>query len=388
VRHALLARRDLDILWTDTIQEARATIRAAKPEVCLVRPKLMDGSAQDLLRECRDAGAPPCVVVLNEADWDSQGDFLAAGAVEVIEINRSEAILQLVGEYTGLQFAKEARTPFETVVEARIAGEEFVLETMDISASGCGVRRVPEAKVGTLVRLAFVVQKNPIVVWARIVRCFSKSNEPCAGLRFAGMTKSLRKQLRDCVQDQTATLPQPPVDFTNLFDDVPLPVDRPRALRSDELIDTTESIAPDDPDLAMLRVYAKTADPTARDELDLPVWLMYLAESLTEHEMASAREEEGAPSWARDALFVRVMLARACAAGPKEPLPESVAEKSYELFLALPRVTVDADDDTVAQVGQVRAAILRSLVSAPGRRRGDASPASQDPAAGLVAING
>lgn len=388
VRHALLARSDLDVLWTDTIQEALATVRAVQPQICLVRPHLLDGSAIDLLRQCRDRGSPPCVVVLDESEWDTQGEFLAAGAVEVIEINRSESVLQLVGEYTGLQFAKDARTPFGTVVEAKVNGEEMVLETTDISASGVGVRRFPETRLGTLVRLAFVVQANPIVIWARVVRCWTRDNEPCAGLRFAGLTKTLRRQLRDFVEAQNASLPQAPIDFGNLFDDVVLPVERPRALRSDELIDTTESIAPDDPDLAMLSKYAKADELEDRDALDLPVWLLRLAEALTPLEIAAARDEAEAPHWGRSVLGVRIMLARDRAASPNGPLTECVGEKAYELFLALPKVTADADDAMVVQIGQIRAAILRELVATPTRGRGDASRTSDEASSGLIAING
>src|SRR5262249_38094611 len=111
-RHALLLRRDIELLWTDSAESAIATIRSAMPKVCLVRPTLAKGSALELLAAVRTIGGPPTVVLLHPNELHLRGECLAAGAVEVVEIARAEPVLQMIGQYTGLQFALDPRVPY------------------------------------------------------------------------------------------------------------------------------------------------------------------------------------------------------------------------------------------------------------------------------------
>ena len=376
VRHALLARGDIEVLWTDSIAGALATVRHADPAICLVRPQLVEGDTCELLRTSRERGRPPCVVVLEDLEWDREGEWLAAGAAEVIEIGRSQAILQLIGEYTGLAFAKDARTSVETIVEVSRDGEDLVLETVDVSASGVAIRGFPETRMGALARIAFVVQAQPLVLWARVVRCWSSEGHPMAGLRFVGITAQQRQSLRDFVETKNSANPQPPVDFTNLFDGIGLPEEaEPPKIRSIDLVasivETDGSGQFVDPDVAMMATYLRTTSLARREELDLPPWLTRLEGQLTGIERQAAGDVD-APAWARASFVVRVTLARFRASSLHGPLPKRLAANAYEVFVSLGNDLGGDTDEAIAEVGAIRAAILRELLARPAARRGHA----------------
>lgn len=353
------------MLWTDTAKAAEAVIRHALPKICLIRPKHTGGEPTALIAACRDAGIP-CVILLARGEWSTQGWWLGAGATDVIELERIPAVLQLIGEYTGLAFAKEQRAGFETVVEVCIDGHNMVLETTDISASGAGLRGLPEAEMGTLVRLSFAMSSQPMIVWGRVVRAWNRDGERYAGVRFIGMSAEHAAELRAFVEAQNARLPQPKLDFETLFDDLVLDDEVPAALRSEDLVETlggaTESDLMD-PDFVVLRRYARTEDLSARDALDLPNWLLDLYERLTDLER-SALEGQAELD---ELLVTRVSLARWRANNPKGPLPSYLAERAYELFNRLGAKAEDSDH-TVARLGSIRASILRELLSGASDR--------------------
>lgn len=385
-RHALLARRDIEALWTDTVQGALATLRHAEPKICLIRPREIKGDAKMLVRQCRDNGGPPCVVVLDHGEWAGEGEWLAAGATEVVEIERSEALMQLIGEYTGLAFAKEQRATLETVVEVLVDGEKLVLETTNISASGAGIRGLPPVRLGTLVRLGFVVHAHPIGLWARVVRTWKQDGKTMGGVRFAGMTEAQQAALRDFVRQQNALMPQAYVDFGNLFEDISVD-EACEALRSEDLLETMGGVddgKSSDPDVAALQAYLTAPDVATKDAIDLPSWLLRVAAQMSLVETDAVCADE-APPWAGTALTARVSLARWRASNTEGPLPSWLAERAYDLFMSLAEATKGESDEVVTQVGAIRASLLRELLSKPQASRANVIPGTRLQAVNKVA---
>src|SRR5438552_3065101 len=115
-RHALLPRGDIEMIWTDSVESALAVVRSVRPKVCLIRGKLEKGSVPELLRGIRAENGPASIVLLQADEWRLRGDLLGSGADEIVEIDRSQAVLQLIGQYTGLAFAQDARVAYKTPV--------------------------------------------------------------------------------------------------------------------------------------------------------------------------------------------------------------------------------------------------------------------------------
>src|SRR5687767_8616688 len=84
-RNALLARRDLEVLWADTIGAALAIIREAKPRLCIARYRLADGEATDLL--AWTSGRCPVLVLLASAESSLKERVTSSGA-ETMELGR------------------------------------------------------------------------------------------------------------------------------------------------------------------------------------------------------------------------------------------------------------------------------------------------------------
>lgn len=371
-RHALLARGDLNVLWADSVTTATATLRHAQPKVCLVRPSHAQGDVTELVKLAIELGGPACVILIDEDERDDEAHWYAAGASEVLCISDAEAIMQLVGEYTGLAFAREQRAPFETVVEVEIDGEQVVLETVDISASGVAIGGFPDVAAGTLARVAFVVETQPIVLWARVVRSWNRGGRRAAGVRFVGASEEQRERLRNFVHAHNAMLPSPTVDVQNLFDDVvPQPEQSSSPLRAVDLVETlttTQAAIDKDPDLAVLQQYLRTSVPASREALDMPPWLLRVADALTEVELAAAVQPSPV-AWVRETLACRVAMARWRVVSHLGPPPTFLANRAYDLFVTLGERTEMSSDDVVAQIASIRATILRDLLSSPSTRR-------------------
>jgi hypothetical protein len=358
-RHTLLSRPDIEVVWADTLGAARAAFTCRLPDVCLVCPRQIKGDALKLIEALRARGDTPCVVLLSRDDWDQEGIWLRMGATEVVESERSDLVTRILSELTGLAFAREPRTDFRTVVEIRHDGEELVLESTNLSASGAAIRGFPSAEVGTLVRVSFVVQHEPVVLWARVVRTWSNEDDTFAGLRFAGVSEQQRRSIRRFVHDRNASEPSQSVDLERLLAELAQKSDGSGSSRPSSA-DRGES------DLALLTRYLK-ASSVDRETLPIPRWMRRAIDSLTSIEVEAALKFDQA-SWAREVIAVRLALACWRATHHSTP-PRALAERAYASFCNLAHTTDDQTDEVQAQVGMIRAAILRELLTSSHVRR-------------------
>ena len=357
-RHALLSRSDIQVLWADTLGAALAAFAHRLPDACLVCPSRFEGDARELVQALRARGNTPCIVLLSRDDWDQEGVWLRSGANEVVEHERSDLVTRTLGELTGLAFAREPRTDFRTVVEVRHDGEELILESANLSASGAAIRGFPAAEVGTLVRVSFTVKNEPVVLWARVVRIWSDGEDNFAGVRFAGVSEQQRRSIRRFVQERNASEPIAAVDLEGLLTELAAQTDRPSSKPS--------SPAGTESDLELLTRYLK-ADDSERESFPIPGWMRRAVDALTPIEVSAALEFDQAP-WAREVIAVRLALACWRATHRSTP-PRALAERAYSSFCNLAHATREESDEVQAQVGMIRAAILRELLTSSHIRR-------------------
>ena len=99
------------------------------------------------------------------------------------------------------------------------------------------------------------------------------------------------------------------------------------------------------------------------EEIDAPQWLGELAGELTAVEAAAARGRP-CPAWAHRVLRLRLHLAHAKSTVRRDKIPSSLLDEAYRVFESLRDEGVGQSGSMVAQIGRIRAALLRSIVSA------------------------
>lgn len=371
-RQVLLERRDLELFWTDSYEECLATLRHARPKLCLVRLK-DENKLYAFLRNVRELGSMPCVVLLEPAQERFRSACTLAGASETALVDKSEQVLQVVSDFTGLQFAKDVRVDYQTVVEVNAGRDTFVLETSNISASGVAIRGFKTMPVGTPVELKFVGEHRLAPFRAHIVRCWNAKDVAMCGLRFARLDAPQLDWLKSVVHATSGSLPSPPTDLDALFSDLSLPVvDAGRALVTGDLSQPAEeTAAPTGPQTGLkdqLAAFVRAAREGHSPPPTVSPWIEQAVEKLTQIEVASALDEP-APEWASFALNLRLRLFEWRAAHPRSPVPGHLADDAHRLFVALPTEASKCDDATRAQVSIIRAALLRDLANTKTRSR-------------------
>src|SRR5688572_3561624 len=195
VAHELLARRDLDLRWAMTLEEALAVCRTTPIELVLTS----DSYALEFLHAdvvCK----PSCIAVVEP---DRAAALLEAGATVVAGHNQLQ-ILMAISELTGIAFRMHPRARIETIVDVAFRGQSFYLSTVDVSASGVALSDFPEAACGERARVTFDMFDPPVTGEAIVVRTFERDGLRCAGLCFTDLTIEDRARLRELVDRERA----------------------------------------------------------------------------------------------------------------------------------------------------------------------------------------
>jgi hypothetical protein len=120
-------------------------------------------------------------------------------------------------------------------------------------------------------------------------------------------------------------------------------------------------------------------DDAERAALNSAPWVEGVANSLTEIERGVALGK-GGPNWAERSLDLRVRIAESRLANRDGSLDPELQEEASQLFAALRHNANGQADAIVAQIAEVRAALLRELMLAtPSRVEAppDLAPADQ-----------
>lgn len=198
----LLVRRDLDLLWALTLDEAVAVLSRDDPELVLVR----EAMAAEVLSHVRALSKRASVVVLLEPDgWANRAGYLKLGAAALAQSSGRARILEAVADLTGRTFPDHVRVPFTEFVEVQCETASRMAETTDMSNTGIGLRYVPEAKVGSAVRVNIDSLDPPLSLPAMVIR----NSGETVGLRFLELEPAVRARLEHLVDVQNARFPAP-----------------------------------------------------------------------------------------------------------------------------------------------------------------------------------
>lgn len=341
----LLARRDVELSWALSPDEARAVLERRRPRVVLTREEFTLSFLKDnkaLLDRV------PVVVLLDGDGWERRDQYFSAGATALVSSTSLPRILEAVTELTGLPTRYAPRVPYPEVVDVSFSGTKLYLEAMEIGASGISIRDFPPARVGDRVEIGLVMMDPPHVLSGMVVRAHVGRSGAFTEVAFNGLDEAERAYL-DAFVDQerarSAAFPEPvglssdivggtfTLDLFNAFGDAQ---------------DTGRWV-----DLLRQRIESD-------DEVRVPKWLLRVARDLTAIERQAIVGGD-VPAFALAAVEMRVDLARAQAA-----LVDAVAlRESCELGLDFCRsLAVDARDCAppfLAQVPEIRAGILTQI---------------------------
>lgn len=342
----LLARRDVDLGWALTVDEALAAIETRRPRVVLAREDL----AVDLLERGKALLVRvPVVILLDPSGWAKRATYFAAGATALVSAGSLGRILEAVTELTGLSTRYAPRVPYPDVVDVSFMGSSIFLEALELGTSGLSIREFPPARVGDRVEVGLVMMDPALTVSGMVVRSYVSRRGAITEVAFNALDDEERATLEAFVKGERARrepLPDP-VGLTSDIAGGTFTLDLFDALGE-------SSAAPD-------RWVQLLAERLASDEeVRAPKWLVRVERDLTEIERRAALGEK-VPAFAKAALSMRVDVARAQAA----MLDARSIQESCELALDFCRsLAVDAQGSPMphlAQVPDIRAGVLSQI---------------------------
>lgn len=338
----LLVRKDLELMWALTAEEASACLKQAHPELVLVR----EAMAAEVLSYARSLDQPPSVMVLLEPDgWANRQGYLKLGASALAQSSGRERILEGVSELTGRTFPDHIRVPFTEFVDVHCAEASHLAETVDMSSTGIGLRYLPDAEIGVAVRVQIDSLDPPLSLPAMVIR---RSPE-VVGLRFLELSAEVQARLNHLVDVQTARFPPPEmpegltVDLAGTF--------------TMELFECGTFDLDGDRKFKTMLSHAVLEGQTTRD--NWPRWLVNLESKLTPLERRDfANDPLTHPASA--AVDLRIMLARTRTEEPYTfPTPQIVQQ-----VLDFSRLLEDfegAPEADLADIASLRGQLLRAV---------------------------
>ena len=357
-RYALLQRTDISAYWATSLVGALATLRQNTPKACIIHPSDGGEGLENFIGACVRNDGPPCIVVLRAEDWNQQGRWISAGAAEVVQIELTQQIMELLGSYTGLRFAKEERATIELSADIHHDGTTQKLSTTDLSASGLGLKGLG-AKLGDLVQSHLSLDGQIMSLWSRVVRTWtSPENAPMVGLRFIGLTSSQTEQIRDFVRQTNESKQGVEVTVTNLFEGI-TQAPPPKTLLPGEFSETEgrndQWITEASTNLQVLESHAENPDET------IAPFLVRLYSSLSDIEIRSLKTH-GDPKWVYQIVHTLVCIESWKHNHPDTQIPKSLYDRANEQFRGLNEH--EAEGESVAvQVSIIRAHLLKHLLS-------------------------
>ena len=348
-RDELLLRCEIDVIWGGCLSDALELLRIYRIEACILAPEF-----RGLL------GHPAFRVALGEV-----AVMLWSGAWDEVD-----TLLAFLAETTGLFFARYPRASINLPVMVEVHGDQFQLETINLSVSGVAIKGFPSVSPGTRVELCIDLPDRSVYLLARVVRHFMTPAGRQAGLTFTDLGEGVRASLARTVELNLAATSDEPSFIGEL--NVPVPSLRTMAQRVD--FDESDSSLLYHPPLRAWWT-ASVTPPTMRtvsDSSDIwtrdcaPEWFEHMSEGLSEAERMAAIGGE-APEWAHRVLRLRISLARARSRTPTRDLPPELLSEAYQMVNGLELETTDAPLEVQEQVSSIRASLLRDVLGENSR---------------------
>ncbi|MCA9550562.1 MAG: PilZ domain-containing protein [Myxococcales bacterium] len=347
----LLSRRDLDLAWALTADEAEAALKAAHPELVLVREPL----AAEVLAYARDLKRPVPVVVLLEKDgWANRQGYQAAGAAALVQASARPRILEAVGTLTGRTFPDHVRVPFTEFVEVQTESGSKLVETVDLSYTGMGLRYLPEAAMGQYVTVCFDGLNPPITVAGVVIRV---AND-IVGVHFHEESAEMMRRLHRLVDAQNARFPLPemPEGFT---------VDLNGTFTM-ELLAQGSFGEDNDPKFRRLLKDAVVEGNPSRQ--GWPRWLTNIETRLTALERRCFKQDP-IECHASASIDLRIMLARLRLESPDTFPTRSLAQRVLDFSRMLEEHSDGESVADLADVATIRAHLLRAVYGDMAKQR-------------------
>lgn len=257
--------KEIELLVAHTVEELTHHLSGDLVDVCVIGPSYA-GEVEALL----PADLP--VVVLAASEEQAALVPMGPGHRRVLATDHADSLVRVLEQHTGIKMAKEPRIDLRVAAAIAIDGNRFLRETTDLSKSGVGIGRFPEAIVGRQVELVIDLPNGPCWLHAEVVRRFSRQGEPVTGLVF--------KDLDDASLDQLAEVIEGRLQGTASIRPIPAQ------------------------DLEQLRAVL-----SSKSTIEAPRWMVDLANELTPLEIAAAQGAE-APEWAERGLPLWLTAAR------------------------------------------------------------------------------
>lgn len=359
----LLARRDLDIRWALTLAEAESVLATGFPRVVVTREELAAG-VLELAR--RRSPAVPTLVLLELDGWSRADDYFARGATALVRESACGRILEAISELTGVPFAQYPRVPYVSPIDAEVMGTRCFIESLDLSASGLTVRGLPLPEVGQVVELTFSMLEPALVASTMVVRTYVEGGETIVGLAFRdldGVTHARLVMLVEELRQSAPKLPEPS-DFSTDLGSRTLDLE----LELVQLGDASGVYR------GLLRgSIAGTAQST------LPSWLRRLGATLSTTERRGVLGDP-VPAWAHQTVELRLELGRKRLDAALPALDDADARRVIDLVCALAVEDEGSPPETLFEICEVRASLLREIYGAPSKSRAGLD-VRRDPAA-------
>lgn len=337
VRDEILLRREIDVVWSDSFDDALELLEVYRVEACIVAPAFETYGGYAAFRA--RLGNVPCLV--------------RRGAEVVAEdADDSEPFLRFLARHTGLVFARYPRVALEVPVTVEVHRRKHHLVTTNLSVSGVAIHGFPPTPPDTRVELCLDLPERPLYLLARVVRCFGRGDEVQAGLSFTDLGEKPRAVIARAVDEVMA----PERETALLFGELEIPTPDPRHLGEVVTMPRMRVMRADTggPRMRTLtRAETQTCDT-------LPDWFGGLEEELTDVERLAALGME-APEWAHRVLRLRIELARVRADIHGE-VPLALRDEAYRTFVGIGEETADAPAEVREQVSSIRASLLRDVL--------------------------
>ncbi len=344
----LLLRRDLDLGWALTVEEALAALERRRPRVLVTREHLVAA----LFERGRSLLSRVPVVVLLEPDgWDRRGELFSLGATALASAASPARIFEAIAELTGIGTRYAPRAPYTEVVDVSFLGSRLFLEAAELGPSGVSIREFPPAQRGDRVEVGLIMLEPPLTVFGMVTRCQVGRSGSFTEVAFNALDDGERAQLeRFVIEARRASAPLPePVGLSedleagtytlDLFDSVP----------GGEAKGWIE----------LLRRH--------RGGTRLPRWLGRVDRELAPVERRVVAGVS-APPFARATLETRVELAHAHAFGLDEAHLSQLWRRAVDLCRALAACDSEVSEEHRAQIPEIRAGILARVYGWTGER--------------------
>lgn len=353
-RKELLVHKEIEVIWACDVEAARKIFETIDIDACIVSPDLSTevNALKDELKHI------PCIALQPPGATGPRPDFES-----LVEIDEVDSLVSLLGEHTGIQFARYPRADVSAPVSVRQGGRIHNLQSIDLSLSGIGIANFPPAQVGTRVDLVVELADRSLNVPARVVRWFEHDGGRAAGLIFTSLSDAQKDVIGAAVKSVLQWEPAQRLSAEALFGDLGLEEAAPAALQ------TMDVAGPSVPAFVLktqdleLPLLTQILDG---DAYDAPDWLLKVATELTALE-ASAVRGRACPAWVHRALRLRLHFAQSSRVPEGQKIPSALLDEAYRTFESLKEEMDGASATTVAQIAKIRADLLRNIVSARKR---------------------